>query len=218
MADQKTYGAKQVASRIGTDAKQLRKFFRDPNSGYDGVGQGGRYDFPEEEITKIKAAFDAWSSTKTTRNRSAQSKPATPTIPGQRTASPTPQRQRVDPKLGLHGNGLDDDDLRTRMLGIGERARRHNLIAGKNGKLIPGPRPESAKEHPPIEDIINPYPPIDSIPGLAKALEVPDDLEDLDSEGYDGPSNELQPLVDYLERSLDDGPEEPLDEFDIEDL
>jgi hypothetical protein len=208
MADQKTYGAKQVASRIGTDAKQLRKFFRDPNSGYDGVGQGGRYDFPEEEITKIKAAFDAWSSTKTTRNRSPQSKPATPSIPGQRTASPTPRRQRVDPKLGLHGNGLDDDDFRTRMLGIGERARRHGLVAGKNGKLIPKPREEeAAKSHP--------YPPKESIPGLMEAL---DDVQDLDDEVDGSPNGELQPLVDYLERSLDDGPDEPLDEFDIEDL
>jgi hypothetical protein len=94
------------------------------------------------------------------------------------------------------------------MLGIGERARRHGLVAGKNGKLIPKPREEeAAKSHP--------YPPKESIPGLMEAL---DDVQDLDDEVDGSPNGELQPLVDYLERSLDDGPDELLDEFDIEDL
>lgn len=69
MAEEKTFSAKQVATRIGTDAKQLRKFFRDPKSGYTSVGQGGRYDFPESDLAEIKQKFDAWSSTKTRRNR-----------------------------------------------------------------------------------------------------------------------------------------------------
>lgn len=69
MAEEKTFSAKQVATRIGTDARQLRKFFRDSESGYDAVGQGGRYDFPESQLPEIKAKFDAWAATKTRRNR-----------------------------------------------------------------------------------------------------------------------------------------------------
>lgn len=142
MADQeeKKYSAKQVATRVGTDAKQLRKFFRDNKSGYTPVGQGGRYDFPESELPKIKATFDAWSATKTTRNRSsnAQRKLAegagivAPKLPAQRSKAP-----KVDPKLGLHGNAMDDDDLHTRMQGIKARTERHGLVKNQQGRLVP---------------------------------------------------------------------------------
>lgn len=145
--DGKTYSAKQVASRIGTDAKQLRKFFRDPNSGYDAVGQGGRYDFPEADIPKIKLAFDAWNSTKTRRNRqpSPQKKLATAAglIPAQRKDSPTP-RARVDKdnKEGLHHNALDNDTLQDRFQGIAARVQKHGLTM-KQGRFVPLPeKPE----------------------------------------------------------------------------
>lgn len=148
--DDKTYSAKQVATRIGTDAKQLRKFFRDPNSGYNAVGQGGRYDFPESDIPKIKTAFDVWNSTKTRRNRtSPQKKLATAAglIPGQRTQSPgtdtppTPRRLRPDQllKQGLHGNALDNDTLSERHAGIGARVKRHGLMPNQQGRLIEEP-------------------------------------------------------------------------------
>lgn len=159
-----TYSAKQVASRVGTDAKQLRKFFRDEKSGYTPVGQGGRYDFPASELEKIREAFAAWSSKKTTRNRTTapaqNASPAKPTIPGQRKDSPTPKVKR-DPKAGLHGNPLDDDDLRTRMKGIKARVEMHGLTTDRRGAFKPLPkkeevpglmealeRIETAKEHP----------------------------------------------------------------------
>jgi hypothetical protein len=139
----KTYSAKQVASRIGTDAKQLRKFFRDKQSGYTPVGQGGRYDFPEADIPKIKAAFDTWNATKTRRNRQSTPEkklmvnPAVPLIPGQRKDSPTPRVKRTkDNKEGLHGNALDDDTLHDRMQGIAARVKKHHLTI-KQGRLVP---------------------------------------------------------------------------------
>jgi hypothetical protein len=148
--DEKTYSAKQVATRIGTDAKQLRKFFRDPNSGYEAVGQGGRYDFPEAEVIKIKTAFDAWNATKVRRNRtSPQKKLATAAglIPGQRKESPgtdTPPRPRARRpeqlfKEGLHGNALDNDNFRERQAGIGARVRRHGLVPNQQGRLVEEP-------------------------------------------------------------------------------
>jgi hypothetical protein len=56
------YSAKQVATRIGTDAKTLRKFLRSPASPYDAVGQGKRYEFPQADLAEIKAAFNRWQS------------------------------------------------------------------------------------------------------------------------------------------------------------
>lgn len=62
------YTAKQVATRIGTDSKTLRKFFRSPASTVEPVGQGGRYVFDAADLPKIKAEFDKWNSTKSTRS------------------------------------------------------------------------------------------------------------------------------------------------------
>lgn len=163
--EEKTYSAKQVATRIGTDAKQLRKFFRDPNSGYSAVGQGGRYEFPESQLQEIKQAFDAWNSTKVRRNRSPQKKTDAPVIPGQRKESPgtetTTRTRRPSPtrmaKEGLHGNAMDEDTLQDRMQGIKARVQKHGLVP-KGGRLVPGPRkPE------PIT-----YPDLKTIPGLDK--------------------------------------------------
>lgn len=179
--DDKTYSAKQVATRIGTDAKQLRKFFRDPKSGYTPVGQGGRYDFPEAEILKIKTAFDAWNATKVKRNRSSAPKTASGLIPGQRRESPgteaPPRRRRPDQLLkeGLHGNALDTDSFRERQAGIGARVKKHGLMPNQQGRLVEKPehilRAEAARVH-------NPYPPLESIPGILKPSPVELDFRD----------------------------------------
>ena len=66
-----TYTAKQVATRIGTDAKTLRKFFRSPASTIEPCGQGGRYEFDAADLPKIKAEFEKWNSTKGTRTPKA---------------------------------------------------------------------------------------------------------------------------------------------------
>jgi len=202
--EQKTYSAKQVATRIGTDAKQLRKFFRDPNSGYSAVGQGGRYDFPESDIPKIKTAFDAWNATKTRRNRtsSPEKKLATAAglIPGQRTQSPgtdtppTPRRRRPDQllKQGLHGNALDDDTLQERHAGIGARVRRHGLVPNQQGRLVEMPdHIKKAREvQPQVLDFTEPTP-----AGLFEPVADPDDPEfelELEDDGdIEGTGEEL---------------------------
>lgn len=208
MSDERMFSAKQVASRIGTDAKQLRKFFRDPNSGYDPVGQGGRYDFPESELAKIAEAFATWSSTKRTRNRTAspQRKLAegAGVVPRARRSSAPADKpaHRRDMKNGLHGNALDDDTLEDRTeLGIKGRVEKHGLMV-KQGRLIPSPRPEKT-----AEEILNPWEGLDrsSIPGLTAPPE--DDF-------IDTPHGELQGLVDYLE----DGPGEEIDFDEVEEI
>lgn len=55
-----TYSAKQVANRIGTDAKTFRKWLRSTASPYQAVGQGQRYDFPKADLPKIAKQFHAW--------------------------------------------------------------------------------------------------------------------------------------------------------------
>lgn len=56
-----TYTAKQIAVRLGTDGKTLRKFFRSKHSTVQPVGQGRRYEFDKEDLPKIKREFDAWA-------------------------------------------------------------------------------------------------------------------------------------------------------------
>lgn len=60
---ERTLGAKQVASRMGVDAKKLRKFLRSKHSPFPAVGQGARYDFSPEEFAQIKESYAKWRST-----------------------------------------------------------------------------------------------------------------------------------------------------------
>jgi len=62
MTHEKTYGAKQVAHRIGTDPKVFRKWLRSEGSPYEAVGQGARYEFPVSELAEIRGAFLEWQA------------------------------------------------------------------------------------------------------------------------------------------------------------
>lgn len=141
MAEEKTFSAKQVATRIGTEAKILRKFFRDDNSGYKAVGQGGRYEFPESDLPAIKKAFDEWNKGKTRRNRPTNAERALAEKAGtvkkkpqdDEKAAPRPRRKRSIQAP----NPLDEDDLMTRCRSsIGERAKAHGVTV-KQGQWAP---------------------------------------------------------------------------------
>ena len=67
------YTAKQVASRCGTDAKTMRKFFRSSHSTVEPVGQGGRYVFDSKDFPQIKREFDAWTKRASVQKRATQS-------------------------------------------------------------------------------------------------------------------------------------------------
>lgn len=195
-SSEKLFSAKQVATRIGTDAKQLRKFFRDGASDFDAVGQGGRYEFPESQLPAIKKAFDAWAATKTRRNRAGSTTKAT--VPGQRKASPTPQAEEApgwkrNLKEGLHGNALDGDDLSTRnTLGIRGRVMKHNLTV-KQGRFV---------ELPPAKGLTSASP--QTIMTNAEVLEY-DEAQGVDSI-QEPPIGELQDIIDHLEREVGDNP------------
>lgn len=149
MAEEKTFSAKQVATRIGTDARTLRKFFR-ASEEYNAVGQGGRYDFTEKSIPLIKKAFDDWDANRTKRVRQPSASPTAPRARKRAAATPeaTPKPRKVDPKQGLHGNALDDDTFQERLAGIGARVLKHDLVSNKQGRLVENPYPAKAKLRP----------------------------------------------------------------------
>ena len=60
MTEEQTFSAKQVARRIGTDAKTFRKWLRSTSSPYPAVGQGQRYEFPCDDLPEIDKKFKAW--------------------------------------------------------------------------------------------------------------------------------------------------------------
>lgn len=88
LKDRDTYTAKQVATRLGTDAKTMRKFFRSAHSTVEPVGQGGRYEFDARDLPKIKKEFNTW------QNRGA--KKSTPAKPAPKLiATPSPELTEV---------------------------------------------------------------------------------------------------------------------------
>jgi len=59
MADNTPLTAKQVATKVGTDARTLRKFFRATDI-LDNAGRGGKYEIDAKEVPAIKKAFKVW--------------------------------------------------------------------------------------------------------------------------------------------------------------
>lgn len=175
MAGESTFSAKQIANRIGTEPKTLRKFFRDPKSGYKAVGQGGRYDFPPEELPKIKEAFDAWNKGKTKRNRPTNAERElakktglipTPRQTPEEDEEPKPRRRRVT--NGTPASPLDEDDLLTRCrMTIGQRAAARGVTTDKQGRWVPTlqPRPKKLLTIDEAEALV---------PGLAEARKKAD--------------------------------------------
>lgn len=200
MAGEKTYSAKQVATRIGTEARVLRKFFRDPNSGYDPVGQGGRYDFPETEIAIIKVKFDQWSKGKTKRNRLTNAEKAaakTSTIPKQRTE---PAKKAAAPRRGRNEkppSPLEGDDLMARCRSsIGDRARAKGVTTDRTGRWTPVPEKLITKEEARR-----------TIPGFAKSV---DSAKALFNELLEEVLEEREPTPDELDAALDELTDEDL--------
>lgn len=50
---------REMADKLGTDPKRLRRFLRaDPT--YRNAGQGGRYEFAERDVATLRKRFDVW--------------------------------------------------------------------------------------------------------------------------------------------------------------
>jgi hypothetical protein len=77
-----TMNTQDVAAAIGTDAKTLRRFLRDPSSTFEAVGSGARYSFDEADIPVLRRKFVKWAETQKTSvpvTRAAHHNTPTPT-------------------------------------------------------------------------------------------------------------------------------------------
>jgi hypothetical protein len=66
-AEETTFTAKQLARKLNTDPKSLRKFLRSKDSPVEAVGQGGRYEFDADAAKLIAASFKNWGGVKPTK-------------------------------------------------------------------------------------------------------------------------------------------------------
>lgn len=66
-AEETTFTAKQLARKMNTDPKTLRKFLRSKDSPVEAVGQGGRYEFDAPSAKLIADAFKSWGGVKPTK-------------------------------------------------------------------------------------------------------------------------------------------------------
>lgn len=62
MTTEELISAKGAAHRMGIDARTLRKFLRSDDSPFPAVGQGHRYNFTEQEFSKLKKRFEKWNA------------------------------------------------------------------------------------------------------------------------------------------------------------
>lgn len=106
-----TLTAKQVATRIGTDAKTLRKFFRSPNSTVEAVGQGGRYEFAKEDLEKIRSEFTSWNTNKPARAPKGSKKDADAEPKRKVEDIPEEDLELDDDELETSADEVDDDEL-----------------------------------------------------------------------------------------------------------
>lgn len=63
MADATILTTRQVAEKLDTDPRVLRRFLRSETSGRDKVGKGKRYEFSAPQIPALKKKFAAWEAT-----------------------------------------------------------------------------------------------------------------------------------------------------------
>lgn len=58
----------EVAAVLGTDAKTLRRFLRDPSSTFEAVGSGARYEFDEADMPVLTRKFTKWAESQATKS------------------------------------------------------------------------------------------------------------------------------------------------------
>jgi len=94
--------AKETARRLGTDARTLRKFLRSSDSPFEAVGQGGRYNFDDDDVEVLKEAFNGYLRKKRTAQK-----------PQKITVDPTPEEGLSDTDFDLDFGEFEelDDDI-----------------------------------------------------------------------------------------------------------
>lgn len=102
----------QVATKLKTDARTLRKFLRSSVSTFTPVGQGKKYQLQDTDLPSLTEQFRAWSDGK----------------PRTKTGAPAGRPKRAPERMI---NPLDGDSLMTRTTkSIAERHRVHHIVCG----------------------------------------------------------------------------------------
>lgn len=57
----KELSTKEIAEKLGTDPRTLRKFLRSKQSGVEAVGQGKRYTISQRSVKSLATKFEKWS-------------------------------------------------------------------------------------------------------------------------------------------------------------
>jgi hypothetical protein len=69
--------AKEVATRLDTDARTLRKFLRSTDQ-VESPGKGSRYSIEAKAVRSLKKGFDAWIADRTPTPPNADEAPDAP--------------------------------------------------------------------------------------------------------------------------------------------
>lgn len=124
LKERDTYTAKQVATRCGTDAKTMRKFFRSKHSTVEAVGQGGRYEFDAKDLPKIKREFDAWQK----KSQANSTRKTVTPIPTQKEIGDALSRKEIEEAAqGVVDQDEDDDFTMEQVADAIERAQEQEL-------------------------------------------------------------------------------------------
>lgn len=92
-----TYTAKQLARKLNTDPKTLRKFLRSKESPIEAVGQGGRYEFDADAAKLIAKGFKGWGGVKPTKLKDEVADEALEEVTDEET-EPEPPKKRAPRK------------------------------------------------------------------------------------------------------------------------
>lgn len=102
--------AKQVATLLNIEAKTLRQFLRSSASTDEPVGSGGRYEFTEEDVPRIKTEFEKWRA-----EHAARGSKRGPKGSGKKAAAEVEEIEEVEEVEELEieelDEELDDEDL-----------------------------------------------------------------------------------------------------------
>ena len=118
---------KAVAVAIGTEARVLRRFLRDPKSSFCTVGSGARYDFSDEQVEEIRERFCAWQKGKAPTHRGPRIAPEVK----QRTQDQAVWAEEKESRARRGLNGIVLEDMRDPRV----RARVRATAAAQEARL-----------------------------------------------------------------------------------
>lgn len=104
--------AKQVATLLGIEAKTLRQFLRSPASTFEPVGSGGRYEFSEDDVPKLKEEFTTWKGAHAARGSKRGTKAAEkPPVETLDEVGEIEELEELDDEIDDEDLELDDEEL-----------------------------------------------------------------------------------------------------------